>query len=212
MQESVILSVKNLSVVFKEHIIFSGISLELKRDEILAVIGPNGAGKTVFLKCLLGLIPYSGTVRWAKDVRFGYVPQRFRDLSDFPITVSEFLSLTENRKSVVKDVLKKLGFRERTDRCHKHLDLNTVLNTQLSDLSGGEIQRILMANALFSNPNVLLLDEPTAGVDLEGEKKFYELFSELKKEKDLTIIFVTHDLNVVKKYAEKVLDIEKYGS
>jgi len=191
-----ILVVKNLSVSFNNHTILNNINFNVKRDETLAIVGANGAGKTVLFKCLLGLIPFQGKIEWATDVKIGYVPQKLSVPRDIPLTVSEFLKLKENDDKKIGEILAKVGFR--TKALHMHHDVR-VLNTRLGSLSGGELQRILMAYALLDNPNVLLLDEPTAGVDITGEKTFYALFGDLKKNTDLTIIFISHDTDVVKK-------------
>ncbi|AKM83386.1 hypothetical protein A2422_04220 [Candidatus Woesebacteria bacterium RIFOXYC1_FULL_31_51] len=204
LEEGLILSVKNLNVDFNGHKILDNLSLDLKRDSTLAIIGPNGAGKTVFIKTLLGLINYSGNITWQKDVRIGYVPQKLSVSRELPLTVLEFLILKEKDTKKINDILLKVGFKQKAE--HIHHDIR-VLNTKLGSLSGGEVQRILMAYALLGNPNVLLLDEPTAGVDIKGEETFYELFKNLKKDSDLTIIFISHDEEIVTKYADNIIKL-----
>jgi ABC-type Mn2+/Zn2+ transport system ATPase subunit len=124
---------------------------------------------------------------------------------DLPITVLEFLKLKESDDKKIAEVLALVGIKQKAE--HIHHDIR-VLKTHLGSLSGGELQRILMAYALLGKPNVLLLDEPTAGVDIKGEETFYNLFERLKSENDLTILFITHDKTVVEKYADKVFKIE----
>ncbi len=204
MDENFFLKVSNLKVNFEDHEILNGISFDVKRDDTLAVVGSNGAGKTVLFKCLLGLIPFQGKVEWAEDARIGYVPQKLSVPRDIPLTVSEFLRFKETDDKKIGEVLAKVGFRAKAE--HMHHDVR-VLKTRLGSLSGGELQRVLMAYALLENPNVLLLDEPTAGVDIAGEKTFYALFEDLKKNADLTIIFISHDTEVVEKYADQVLKL-----
>ena len=116
----------------------------------------------------------------------------------------EFLELKEKDHHKITEVLRLVGFKNKAE--HIHHDVR-VLKTRLGSLSGGELQRIMMAYALLGDPNVLLLDEPTAGVDISGEETFYELFAKLKKDKDLTIIFISHDLEVVNKYADKIIKL-----
>lgn len=200
-----ILEVKNLMVKFDSHTVIDNLSFTVERDSTLAVIGPNGSGKTVLFKSLLGLIHHGGNVEWSKDTKIGYVPQKLSVESDLPITVIEFLKLKESNNEKIANVLSVVGFRKKAE--HIHHDIR-VLNTRLGSLSGGELQRVLMAYALLGDPNVLLLDEPTAGVDIEGEETFYELFAKLKKDSDLTIIFISHDVGVIKKYADLTLELK----
>lgn len=199
-----ILSVKNLTVKFDKHLILENLSFQVVRDGTVAIVGANGAGKTVLFKCLLGIIPFIGMVDWAKDVKIGYVPQKLLVANDLPLTVMEFLRLKENDSKKIYEILTLIGFKEKAE--HIHHDMR-VLQTHLGSLSGGELQRILMANALLGDPNVLLLDEPTAGVDIKGEETFYNLFEKLKKDIDLTIIFITHDREVVERYADNVIKL-----
>lgn len=199
-----ILEVKNLNVKFDRHVILDDLSFEVVRDSTVAVIGANGAGKTVLFRALLGLIPYLGEIKWAGDAKIGYVPQKLSIGKDIPITVREFLKLKENDDRKLSEMMKQVGFKEKAK--HIHHDMR-VLNTRLGNLSGGELQRILMVYALLDNPNVLLLDEPMAGVDLAGEETFYNLFARLKKDVDLTIIFITHDKEVLERYADNVLKL-----
>jgi zinc transport system ATP-binding protein len=199
-----ILKVTDLKVKFSGHMILDGLRFEVKRDDTLAIVGPNGAGKTILFRCLLGLIPYEGKVEWAIDAKIGYVPQKLSVPADIPLTVHEFLKFKESDDKKIGEVMSRVGFKAKAQ--HIHHDIR-VLNTRLGKLSGGEMQRVLMAYALLNGPNVLLLDEPTAGVDITGEKTFYALFEDLKKNVDLTIIFISHDADVVEKYADNVIKL-----
>ncbi|EKE05084.1 MAG: hypothetical protein ACD_19C00426G0106 [uncultured bacterium] len=200
-----ILSVTNLNVSFNNHEIIDDLSFDVVRDTTVAVVGPNGAGKTVLFKCLLGLIEFQGQINWTNDARIGYVPQKLAISKDLPLTVLEFLKLKENDPKKINEILVKVGFKAKAE--HVHHDIR-VLKTRLGSLSGGELQRILMAYALLGDPNVLLLDEPTAGVDIKGEETFYDLFKALKAERDLTIIFISHDEGIVKKYADQIIQLK----
>ena len=199
MKEDILLSVSNLKVKLNNHLILSDISFEVRRDDTMAIIGPNGAGKSVLFRTILGLLPHEGVVKWSPSVKIGYVPQKLYIAKDIPLTVAEFLSFKESNFDKILQVLGQVGFGKREN----------ILKMKLGVLSGGELQRILIAFAVMGNPNVLLFDEPTSGVDLSGEETVYQLISKLQAEKDLTIIFISHELEVVYKYAATVLCLNK---
>ena len=207
MKNNNLLSVQGLKVKFNSHTIVDDVSFDVVRDSTLAIIGPNGAGKTVLFRAILGLIPYNGKVTWAEGVKIGYVPQKLFVAKDFPLTVSEFLHFKESDHKRVHAILSSVGFKDVQDS-HIHNDTR-VLRTKLGALSGGELQRVLIAYALLGKPNVLLFDEPTSGVDVSAEETIYSLIDKLKAEKDLTIIFISHELQVVYKYADSVLCLNK---
>ncbi len=192
-----ILKVKNLNVKLDEEMIIKDLSFEVKEGEILTILGPNGAGKTVLLKTLLGLLPYEGEIEWQKEVKIGYVPQRLPFIKDIPISVEEFFKLKEASKKETKEILNSVGFRE------------DLLDKKMGDLSSGQFQRVLVAWALIGNPDVLLFDEPTTGIDIGGEETIYSLLAKPKKERNLTILLVTHDLSVVYKFSNYVICLNK---
>lgn len=207
MAEEILLSVSGLKVKFDSHVVLDDVSFEVKRDSTLAVLGPNGAGKTVLFRTILGLIPYEGKVVWAPETKIGYVPQKLFVGRDIPLTVSEFLRIKENDREKVSKVLEEVGLDGRSPQeVHRG---NRLFNTKLGVLSGGELQRVLIAFALLGQPNVLLFDEPTSGVDLSAEETVYSLIARLKKEKDLTIIFISHELEVIYRFADSVLCLNK---
>ena len=201
-----ILTVENLSVEFDNHTILSDVCFEVGRDDTLAIIGPNGAGKSVLFRALLGLVPYKGTITWSSDAKIGYVPQKLVVGKDLPLTVNEFLHFKEKDQTKIHEAIESVGFMKKAQ--HLHNDIR-VLKTRLGDLSGGELQRVLIAYALLDDPNVLLFDEPTAGVDIAGEETVYSLIHKLQADDDLTIIFISHELQVVNQYANSVLCLNK---
>ncbi len=191
---------------FDSHVILDDIDFEVKRDDTLAIIGPNGAGKTILFKSLLGLIPYEGKIQWASDAKIGYVPQKLTVARDLPLTAEEFLKIKEKNHSKIHEILEEVGFQKSAE--HPHND-HRVMGTRLGALSGGELQRVLITYALLDNPNVLLFDEPTAGIDIAGEETIYGLIHRLKEKADLTILFISHELQVVNRYADNVLCLNK---
>jgi len=200
-----VLTVEDLSVTLDETQILRDVSFELRRGEALAVVGPNGAGKTMLFRALLGLAPHAGTVRWAPDVKIGYVPQRFAVDRSAPITAMEFFLLQSPR------------FWRPAREFVDHLDheLNAVglrrdiLQKNLGELSGGETQRLLIAWALLEHPGVLLLDEPTAAVDVGFEDTIYALLHRVQLDRGTTLLLISHDLNVVYRYAQSVLCLNR---
>ncbi len=189
------LKVSDLRVEIQNQVILEHINFKVKKGTTLAVVGPNGAGKTMLFKTLLNLISYTGNVEWAKGAKIGYVPQDI-NVKDIPISVNEFLSYqdgvnVEEALSLVK------------------LEHKNILNKPLGVLSGGQLRRVLIAWALIDNPNILLFDEPTVGVDIGGEESIFSTLNELKLKKDITMLLITHDIHLVKEYTDQLLGLNK---
>lgn len=201
------LTVKDLSVIKNGHTILNNVNFNIDVGDTLAIIGPNGAGKTTLFKAILGLIDYTGTVKWKDGVKIGYVPQKLYVENDLPLTTREFLNLKDNSFTNIKKALFSVGLNDRdqyTDNFEKH-----ILNSRMGDLSGGELQRVLIAWSLLGNPSVLLFDEPTSGVDVVGEKTVYAMLDFLKQKHNLTILLISHELDIVEKHTNKVLCLNK---
>jgi len=182
---NVVLRVENLNVKLNGEDVLIDLSFNVHEGEILAILGPNGAGKTTLLKVLLGVIPFEGVVKWEKRVNIGYVPQRLPFIKDVPLNVKEFFQLKNVSESETKKILRLIGLEDE------------FLWKKVGDLSSGQFQRILIGWALASDPNVLLFDEPLAGVDIGGQESVYTLLERLKVDKNLTVLFVTHELSIV---------------
>lgn len=196
-----LLDVSHLTVELGGRKIIDDLNFHVLPGDTLAVIGPNGAGKTVLFKALLGLLPYTGTITWPKDIRIGYVPQRLYVESDLPLTTSEFFALKMAKSPEIHRVLAAVGF----------ADPHEILSSKLGTLSGGQLQRVLIAWALVGHPQVLLFDEPTTGVDLSAEESIYSLLNRLQHRENLTLLIISHELQVVYKYATNVLCLNKEG-
>ena len=177
--------------------ILENLSFEVKEGEVLTILGPNGAGKTVLLKTLLGLLPYKGKIEWKEKIKIGYVPQRLPFIKDIPMSVGEFFKLKEASEKETKEIFNSIGLKE------------DILEKKIGDLSSGQFQRILVGWALILNPQILLFDEPTTGIDIGGQESIYNLLEKLRKERSLTILLVTHDLSIVYKLATNCLCLNK---
>ncbi|MGD0614982.1 MAG: metal ABC transporter ATP-binding protein [Verrucomicrobiota bacterium] len=203
--------VQDVRVSFDGQPVLRGVDLRIPRGQLVALIGPNGSGKTTLLRCLLGLQRVdAGEVKLLgeSDVqealpRVGYVPQRLALDRSFVLSVREFLSLRLRRTRhwfwrphrvidrILSETLVEIG-------------VEPMLDRPLAQLSGGQLQRVLIAFSLLGKPELLLLDEPTAGVDTPGEQTFYELIAEIHRRHQLTVLLVSHDLSMVYRHASWV--------
>jgi len=191
------LKVENLSIGFENTPVIVRLTFEVAQGSALAIIGPNGAGKSVLAKALIGMLPYEGNIRWEAKTKIGYVPQKLDIERDLPITGADFLrakaAVSRASPGEVKDALGLVGLKlESADK-------------PIGALSGGQFQRLLVAAALIGHPTVLLLDEPTSGVDEPGQESLNHTIGRLRGESGLTILFISHELSVVYQYATNVL-------
>ena len=193
-QSDVVLSVRDLSVKLGDSTVLENVSFEVSRGTTLAIVGPNGAGKTTLFRALLNIIPHAGHIEWSGPARIGYVPQRM-SVTDVPISVNEFLFLKQ--KSGAQESLLSVGLDKQ------------ILDRRLSVLSGGELQRVLIAWAILDKPNVLLFDEPTSSVDIGSEELVYEILNKLEKELRMTVLLISHDIHVVMHYSDQTLALNK---
>lgn len=207
MTVSVAVRLENVSVVRDGNRILDGITASVPKQGVTAVIGPNGAGKTTLLKAMLRLIPYEGTIQFpsikGRHPKIGYVPQSLEFDRGTPITVADFLAMGTQRTPLWFGVRRasRLLAEEKLERVRA----GHLMRRQLGKLSGGELQRVQLAMALQSDPEILLLDEPVAGVDIAGERLFCDLLEEVQQQSRLTMVMVSHDLSVVSRHATHVL-------
>jgi zinc transport system ATP-binding protein len=189
------LKVSNLSLEVANQKILDNINFKIKKGATLAIVGPNGAGKTMLFRALLNMVDYTGKIEWGEKVKIGYVPQ-ILSVRDIPISVKEFLSF--KNISDIDSSLASVG-----------LDNRGVLNKSLSALSGGELRRVLIAWAIIDEPNVLLMDEPTTGVDLDSEEAIYGMLKRFSVKNKITLLLISHDLHIVREYSDFVLALNK---
>jgi len=189
------LKVSNLNVKLQNQILLHDVNFNVKKGTTLAILGPNGAGKTILLKTLLNLVPHTGSIEWTEKVKIGYVPQ-YVSVSDIPISVREFLSIGKGVD--IESSLKKVRLNDKN-----------ILDKRLGVISGGQLRRVLIAWALIDKPNVLLLDEPTTGVDMDSEEPIYLMLNDIKKTQKITILLITHNIHIAQEYADDLLALNK---
>jgi zinc transport system ATP-binding protein len=190
--------------------ILKNVNLHIHCGDLTAVIGPNGAGKSTLLKAILGEISHTGELTFldAKHIHdkrpaIGYVPQKMDFDTSSPMSVFDFFAAALTNMPVW--VTRSKHIREKVGECLLRVEAKHLIDRRLGALSGGELQRVLLALALEPIPDLLLLDEPVSGIDHNGLKLFYKTVSDIRKNYDLSIILVSHDLNLVAEYADRVV-------
>ena len=204
------IEVDKLSVTMGKQVLLKDVSLHIHCGELTSLIGTNGAGKTTLLRALLGQVEYKGTVRHltsdgrpAADLRTGYVPQQLEFDRSSPVTVMDFVAAALTPRAVFLGVGKRMKEKVMTALTRTHFE--QLAARPLGALSGGELQRVLLALALTPQPDLLILDEPVSGVDQNGLEAFYQTVDELKHKNHMAILLVSHDLGVVERYADRVV-------
>jgi len=199
-----LVEIENLTVNYDGILALDKVSLSIEEKDFLGIIGPNGAGKTTLFSCMLGLLNnYQGEIRFfGTNIRkskqylhqIGYVPQKPIFEKNFPATVAEVvgMGLTKNQKE------------ETIDKVLQKVWLHELSHRRIGDLSGGQQQRVFIAKALANDPQILILDEPVAGIDSQSKDLFYQILLDLNKKDNITIIWSSHDLDAVAKLATKV--------
>jgi len=199
--------VKNLTVKYDTEPVLDDISFSIPEGHIAAILGPNGSGKSTLVKAILGLVKQEkGSVRLLeKDIHevrrlIGYVPQYFDFERHFPITVDEFLTLASHKhqdRTHIEKKLKEVGLKK------------SILKNRLGTLSGGQLQRVLIAQAILHDPSLLVLDEPATGIDIVGEEAFMHILKTLNKKHHTTILIVSHDVAMVLNLVDTVVCVNK---
>jgi zinc transport system ATP-binding protein len=194
-----LIGARALWLVRSDRAILQGVDIDIAPGEIVTVIGPNGAGKTTLVRVLLGLeAPDRGTTRRRDGLVIGYVPQRFEVDRAIPLTVTRFIEL--GRRAEEEEIQKGLA----------EVGAGQLADRQLAELSGGELQRVLLARALIRSPGLLVLDEPVRGVDYAGEAELYTLIGKLRSERGFGVLLVSHDLHVVMAQSDRVVCLNRH--
>ena len=196
---TVLLTAENISFSVRGKIILADVSLQLHSKEIITLIGPNGAGKTSLIRILLGLVKATtGKVKREDSLRIGYVPQRVYVPDVMPLRVCDFLNVTG------------LYSVEQCRQILKEVDCDYLLFSPMQNISGGEMQRVLLARALLKQPQLLVLDEPASGMDIIGQQSLYETVRHIRDKHDCGVLMVSHDLHLVMAATDKVICLNSH--
>jgi zinc transport system ATP-binding protein len=200
-EAAALVQVAGVSVSFGSHLVLDGVDLTVMPRRIVTVVGPNGAGKSTLLKVVLGLLaPSGGTVRRAPGA-IGYVPQRLTVERTLPLSVRRFLAMAVSGRAAPLD---------RLEAALEAVKAGHVLSRQVADLSGGELQRVMLARALLRQPSLLVLDEPVGGVDMAGQAEIYDLIATLAHRDGVGVLMVSHDLHVVMGATDEVVCLNRH--
>ncbi|MEZ7813324.1 MAG: zinc transport system ATP-binding protein [Paracoccaceae bacterium] len=191
---SALISAQNVCLRYGATEVLHDVSLEVVPGEILTLLGPNGSGKSSLLRALIGILPVAkGKITRSAGLRIGYVPQKLAIDRSLPMSVARFLSLPDwHQPQDIAIALVRVG-------------LGDIANHPIQGLSGGQFQRVLLARAMLTRPNILILDEPTQGLDQRGAAGFYQLIEELRTQTGVGILMVSHDLHVVMSASDRVI-------
>ncbi len=206
------LRIQDLSVKIGNNQILENVTMHVHCGELIALIGPNGAGKSTLLKAILGQQECAGVISFSvpgqrnRKAKIGYVPQSPSFDPGDPITVADLFACCMDKKPAFLGVSKKM--REKVLDCLDRVHGKDLIDKKVGTLSGGELQRILLALALEPLPNILILDEPLSGVDVEGIEVLMDMLDEIRHEYDLSIVMTTHDFGIMRNYADQVVLID----
>ena len=206
------LKIEDLSVRFAEEPVLEHVNLHMHCGQIVALIGPNGAGKSTLIKAILGQRDYTGKITFAPaggpeaPLRIGYVPQSPAFDQGDPISVQDLFACCLTRRPAFLPAKKE--FRQKVLNCLSRVHGETLIDKRIGGLSGGELQRVLLALALEPMPNILILDEPLSGVDVEGMQTLMDMLDEIRRTYDLSILMTTHDFSLLPRYADQVVLID----
>lgn len=204
------IKINHLSVTLGGQAILRDINLHIHCGSLNVVIGRNGAGKSTLIRAILGDIPHTGNIEFKdrenghiQKLKIGYVPQSMNVEKQTPVSVYDMIASYQSNVPVF--LMRGRKIRQQIEEHLKIFEADYLIDKQVCNLSGGELQRVLLSMALMNTPNLLLLDEPVSGIDKNGMELFYKTIYQLKKNYDLAVILISHDLDYVKKYADKVV-------
>ena len=194
-----LISATDVNVSKSGKTILKDVSIQINKNDFITIIGPNGAGKSMLLKCIMGFYQQnSGIIKIKPNLKLGYMPQNLDIIKTIPIKVQKFITL---KKKFDKISLQKVIL---------ETQIENILDKQLTILSGGEMQRVLLARSLLNNPDVLILDEPAQNLDISGQMHFYKLLQKIYSKRELSILMVSHDLHLVMVSTKQVICLSNH--
>jgi zinc transport system ATP-binding protein len=199
MQSEPLIVLENIGVNLSGKTVIEHVDFSLSANEIVSLIGPNGAGKTTLVKIVLGLIkPTTGHLHKQNGLRIGYMPQKLHIEKTIPLTVKNFLSISKAARSIaIETVL-------------EQVNISSLAGQPMQALSGGELQRVLLARALLRDPHLLVLDEPGQGVDINGQAELYQLITEIRNQYQCAVLMISHDLHLVMSATDRVICLNQH--
>lgn len=193
-----LISLEKISVTFDERDVLMAVDFQLHKNEIVTLIGPNGAGKSTLIKVLLGIVkPNQGTIKKSRSLKLSYVPQKFNPSLSLPLRVKDLLALEKCQAHIKQQIIEEMG-------------IYKLLNARVQLLSGGERQRVLLARALLRQPDILVLDEPMQGLDIQSEAELYAYVRTLPERYGCAIVMVSHDLQWVMQGTHRVVCLNRH--
>ena len=194
-----LISAKKINVFKTGKNILKDVSIDINKNDFITIIGPNGAGKSMLLKCIMEFYkPNSGIIKRKPNLKLGYMPQNLDIIKTIPIRVQKFITLKKNFDKIsLKQVI-------------LETQIENILDKQLTILSGGELQRVLLARSLLNNPDILILDEPAQNLDISGQMHFYKLLQKIYSKRELSILMVSHDLHLVMVSTKQVICLSNH--
>lgn len=198
----IIASLENIGLILNGQQIINNVSLEIKKGEITTLIGPNGGGKTSLARILLGILkPTSGLVKKIPNIKIGYMPQKVEIDKTIPLTVKDFIELTFDKVDFCNPYISDLVLRLKIDK---------IMLKQVHDLSGGQLQKVMFLRSLISQPDLLVLDEPTQYMDISATEEFYQIIDNVRQSNNCAILLISHDLHMVMQKTDTVFCVNHH--
>lgn len=202
MNSNLLISASDINHYFGQNHVLQDISLQIHRNQIITLIGPNGAGKSTLVKILLKILqPNQGKVEHHHNLVIGFMPQKIQIDPTLPLTVTRFLQLGLKKADYNSTLIQQTA---------QELQIENLLNQAVQSLSGGEMQKVLLARALVRNPDLLVLDEPVQGIDLQSQSQIYHLIHEQQQKRQCAVLMISHDLHLVMKHTDEVICLNQH--